>query len=87
MPIYEYRCAKCSDVFEVLQKFSDAPIDSCPRCGGHVKKLVSKSSFRLKGSGWYLTDYAKKGSPREDTTPDAKPKKKKDPNTSKKDKD
>ncbi|MEA3221863.1 MAG: zinc ribbon domain-containing protein [Thermodesulfobacteriota bacterium] len=87
MPIYEYKCTKCSNVFEVLQKFSDAPIDSCPRCGGHVEKLVSKSSFHLKGSGWYLTDYGKKHSPKEATKPDTKPKKKKDHNTSKKDKD
>ena len=76
MPIYEYKCTKCNNVFEVLQKFSDTPITHCPRCGGSVKK--SESSFRLKGSGWYLTDYARKHSPKEDNKPDTKPKKKKD---------
>jgi len=53
---------KCSHEFEVMQKFSDAPVKDCPKCSGHVKKRVSATSFQLKGSGWYLTDYAKKGS-------------------------
>jgi putative FmdB family regulatory protein len=62
MPIYEYRCLKCSKDFEAMQKFSDAPVKACPACGGMVKKKMSSSSFQLKGSGWYMTDYAKKGS-------------------------
>lgn len=65
MPIYEYRCLKCSNEFEAMQKFSDAPLSKCPSCGGKAKRLISRSSFQLKGSGWYLTDYAKKGSPRD----------------------
>ncbi|MGC9323230.1 MAG: FmdB family zinc ribbon protein [Desulfomonilia bacterium] len=50
-----------------MQKFSDSPLKACPSCGGPVKKLVSRSSFQLKGSGWYLTDYARKNSPKETT--------------------
>ncbi|HQG32438.1 MAG TPA: zinc ribbon domain-containing protein [Deltaproteobacteria bacterium] len=63
MPIYEYKCLKCGNEFEAMQKFSDSPIRKCSSCGGQVKKLISHSSFHLKGSGWYLTDYAKKNSP------------------------
>ena len=65
MPIYEYQYMKCNSEFEVMQKFSDAPLSKCPSCGGKAKRLISRSSFQLKGSGWYLTDYAKKGSPRD----------------------
>lgn len=65
MPIYEYRCLKCKNEFEAMQKFSDTPLGTCPTCGGRAKRLISRSSFQLKGSGWYLTDYAKKGSPRD----------------------
>ena len=63
MPIYEYQCesTKCQHTFEVMQKMSDDPISVCPKCKGkHVKKLVSASSFVLKGSGWYQTDIARK---------------------------
>jgi putative FmdB family regulatory protein len=68
MPIYEYRCEKCGKVFEVLQRFSDAPVKIHEACGGEVEKLISQSAFQLKGSGWYATDYAKKSS----VTPAAK---------------
>lgn len=62
MPIYEYQCEKCGETTEALQKFSDAPLSQCPGCGGPVSKLMSMNSFQLKGSGWYVTDYAgKKG--------------------------
>ena len=61
MPLYEYRCSKCGNVFEVLQKFSDAPLKKHQGCGGKVEKLISASGFQLKGSGWYATDYAAKG--------------------------
>lgn len=63
MPIYEYKCLKCNNEFEAVQKFSDSPVNKCPSCGGAVRKLISRSSFHLKGTGWYLTDYAKKNSP------------------------
>ena len=57
MPLYEYGCSSCGKVHEVMQKFSDAPLSACPECQGPVEKLVSLSSFALKGSGWYTTDY------------------------------
>ena len=59
MPIYEYRCQECGQEFEVIQKFSDEPLSQCKSCNGSVSKLISQTSFRLKGSGWYVTDYAK----------------------------
>ncbi len=60
MPIYEYECMNCHKIHEVMQKFSDEPLKKCPICGGELKKLISQSSFILKGSGWYVTDYARK---------------------------
>jgi putative FmdB family regulatory protein len=61
MPIYEYQCGSCSETFEAIQKFSDAPLDTCRKCGasGNVRKLLSAPAFRLKGSGWYETDFKK----------------------------
>ncbi|MCL4455939.1 MAG: zinc ribbon domain-containing protein [Nitrospirae bacterium] len=58
MPIYEYECLQCGKNHEIMQKFSDAPLTVCPGCGGEVKKLISNTSFVLKGGGWYVTDYA-----------------------------
>ncbi|MGO9377300.1 MAG: FmdB family zinc ribbon protein [Dissulfurispiraceae bacterium] len=58
MPIYEYGCVKCSKTHEIMQKFSDAPMTVCPDCGGEVRKMISSTSFVLKGTGWYATDYA-----------------------------
>lgn len=60
MPIYEYECLKCGKTTEVMHKFSDAPISECSHCKGEVRKLISMSTFHLKGSGWYTTDYAGK---------------------------
>ena len=60
MPLYEYQCEACDQRFERIQKFSDPPVDVCPSCGGRVKKLVSSPAIQFKGSGWYITDYAKK---------------------------
>jgi len=60
MPIYEYECSKCGRVDEVLQKFSDKPLVKCRHCSGKLHKLISHSSFHLKGTGWYITDYAGK---------------------------
>ncbi len=62
MPIYEYQCTKCGEIFEAFQKITDDPLTGCKFCRGKVEKLYSQSSFQLKGSGWYLTDYAKKTS-------------------------
>jgi len=58
MPIYEYKCSKCGHITEMWQKFSDAPLGKCEICGGPVKKIISQNTFHLKGSGWYVTDYA-----------------------------
>src|SRR5215831_6053537 len=62
MPIYEYKCEGCNEVFEVRQKFSDEPITVHEKCGGKVHRLISPPAFQFKGSGWYVTDYARSGS-------------------------
>jgi putative FmdB family regulatory protein len=61
MPIYEYRCLDCGHQFELMQKFSDPPAETCTSCTGTVQKLISRSAFHLKGSGWYVTDYGRNG--------------------------
>jgi putative FmdB family regulatory protein len=64
MPLYEYQCESCNNRFERIQKYSDPLIDVCPACGkGPVRKLFSSPAIQFKGSGWYITDYAKKSSP------------------------
>ena len=60
MPIYEYECTKCGQQAEVMQNFSDPPVSKCESCHGKMKKLISQSTFHLKGTGWYVTDYASK---------------------------
>jgi putative FmdB family regulatory protein len=61
MPLYEYQCDACGDRFEKIVKFSDPPLETCPKCGaGPVQKLLSSPAIQFKGSGWYITDYAKK---------------------------
>jgi putative FmdB family regulatory protein len=69
MPIYEYVCSKCNRQFEVIQKFSDNPLKTCTECKGKLNKIISQSSFQLKGAGWYVTDYAgkSKSSKKEDS--------------------
>lgn len=62
MPIYEYECLSCGATSEAMQKFSDAPLTTCSECGGQLRKLISNTSFVLKGTGWYKTDYAGKSS-------------------------
>ncbi len=78
MPIYEYRCEKCGD-FEQMQRITDPPLERCPDCHRKVRRLISSTSFQLKGSGWYLTDYARSGTKRDgdaaaksETKPEAK---------------
>lgn len=61
MPIYEYQCLRCSERLETMQRWSDPPPAECPKCGGELKKLVSAPAFQFKGTGWYVTDYAKTG--------------------------
>ena len=60
MPVYEYECKKCGNQSEMLQKISDASLTECEMCHGKLKKLISQSTFHLKGTGWYVTDYASK---------------------------
>jgi len=60
MPLYEYQCKKCGHRFEKIQKFSDPPVKKCPECGGAVEQVISAPAVQFKGSGWYVTDYAKK---------------------------
>jgi len=72
MPLYDYKCHKCGKTFELLQKFSDPPVTVHQECGGEVERLISAPALQFKGSGWYVTDYAKNGkSP--STTAEAKP--------------
>ena len=61
MPLYEYSCRRCGAVFEVMQKFSDAPLATHEGCGGEVERLLSPPALQFKGSGWYVTDYARSG--------------------------
>jgi putative FmdB family regulatory protein len=70
MPIYEYQCHKCG-VIEVTQRITEAPLKKCPTCKSKVERLVSRSSFVLKGSGWYATDYANKGKSSSESTSDS----------------
>jgi putative FmdB family regulatory protein len=60
MPLYEYQCKKCGHRFERIQKFSDKMVKKCPDCGGPVEQMISAPAVQFKGSGWYVTDYAKK---------------------------
>jgi putative FmdB family regulatory protein len=62
MPLYEYQCKKCRHRFERIQKFSDPLVKKCPECGGPVEQLISPPAVQFKGSGWYVTDYARKSS-------------------------
>ena len=62
MPLYEYRCTKCHELCEVLQKVKDKPLEKCPKCGAPVVKRISSPAIQFKGNGWYITDYAKKSS-------------------------
>lgn len=60
MPFYEYECTKCNHQTEIFQKISDPPIKRCELCKGRMRRLISQTSFQLKGTGWYVTDYASK---------------------------
>ena len=80
MPIYEYSCKKCGKTIEVIQKFSDPVLKKHQGCGGSLTKLVSAAGFQFKGTGWYVTDYARKG-----TNSDAEPSKEKKESTPKTD--
>ena len=81
MPLYEYRCNNCGETFEVMQKFSDPPLTMHQECGGKVERLLSPPALQFKGSGWYVTDYARNGTAKSsdssesksDTKTDSKP--------------
>jgi putative FmdB family regulatory protein len=74
VPLYEYQCKKCGHRFERILKFSDPPLKKCPECGGKVQQLLSAPAVQFKGSGWYVTDYARKGAPPSgDQEPGTKP--------------
>ncbi len=62
MPLYEYQCTQCQHQFELLQRFSDPQVTVCPQCGGEVRQIISAPAVVFKGSGWYVTDYARKSS-------------------------
>src|ERR1700756_387856 len=72
MPIYEYQCAKCGKTIEVIQKMSDKPLKKHEQCGGALTKLISAAGFQFKGTGWYVTDYARKSSSESKETPSEK---------------
>lgn len=63
MPIYEYKCKKCNQEFEILQRITEPEVKSCKFCKGPVQKLISRTTFHLKGTGWYVTDYSGKKAP------------------------
>jgi len=67
MPLYEYKCTKCGHRFEKIVKFSDPPIKKCPKCKGVLEQLISSSAIQFKGTGWYVTDYAGKSAPAEES--------------------
>ncbi|MDT8395045.1 MAG: FmdB family zinc ribbon protein [bacterium] len=62
MPTYEYRCGKCKETFEIVQRITADPLDGCLKCGGKVERLINTTNFILKGNGWYKTDYSSPGS-------------------------
>ncbi|MBI4444680.1 MAG: zinc ribbon domain-containing protein [Acidobacteria bacterium] len=71
MPLYEYRCVDCEQVIEVIQKFSDSPLEICQSCGGQLVRLLSAPAIQFKGSGWYITDYAGKNGKASPTSGDS----------------
>lgn len=79
MPLYEYQCENCGDVFELIQKFSDTPLTEHAKCGGKVHRLISAPALQFKGSGWYVNDYAKGSG----TAPNGSTKKDKDDSSGK----
>jgi len=76
MPIYEYKCQKCGFIIETLQKVNDPPLKECAKCGGLLKKVISSPAIQFKGSGWYITDYARKKKPEKESKEKPKIKKK-----------
>lgn len=73
MPLYEYKCLTCGSSFEVLQKVHEPRLKKCPKCGGLVKKVLSPPAIQFKGSGWYITDYARNEKPEKESKTKEKP--------------
>jgi putative FmdB family regulatory protein len=71
LPLYEYQCAQCGERIEKIQKFSDPPLTKCQECGGPLERLLSTPAIQFKGSGWYVTDYARKSTPGSETKTEA----------------
>ncbi len=90
MPLYEYKCSTCGSSLEILQKVNEPRLEKCPKCGGLLKKVLSPPALQFKGSGWYVTDYARNEKTEQETKDKEKPKsdkkeapqKKKDPSPS-----
>ena len=78
MPLYEYECSSCGRRFEVIQKFADEPVKACTHCGGPVNRLLSSPAVHFKGTGWTVTDYARKSSPADASPSDGEGKKSKE---------
>lgn len=74
MPIYEYSCQDCGASFEVIQKVNESPLKKCIKCGGTLKKIISAPALQFRGEGWYVTDYAHKGSKKEEKPEEKKQK-------------
>lgn len=70
MPLYEYQCEDCGHIVELIQKFSDAPLSTCSSCGGRLERLLSAPAIQFKGSGWYITDYARQNNGRKTNSPE-----------------
>jgi putative FmdB family regulatory protein len=89
MPVYEYECSACKKNLEVIQKITEGPLAECPACGGRLRKKISNTSFVLKGTGWYATDYAsdkrksENAKAKDEKTTASKPEKKDDTKTKK----
>jgi putative FmdB family regulatory protein len=81
MPLYEYKCDRCGDVFEVIEKFSDPPLQEHANCGGHVERLLSAPALQFKGTGWYVTDYARNSGNGSSAKAEGKPEAKSDSKT------
>jgi putative FmdB family regulatory protein len=83
MPIYEYQCEGCGEIFELRQKFADEPLTSHDKCGGAVRRLISASALQFKGSGWYVNDYGKSGASKGEGKSESKSESKTDSNGTK----
>jgi putative FmdB family regulatory protein len=84
LPIYEYQCTNCGRTVEVMQRITDEPLQKCPSCKGKLRRLISLTSFQLKGTGWYATDYKDKGKKGKRGKPAEKPSEKKEVKADKK---